>query len=87
MSSRPKPWGKITVILWISAAVMALFIWKYNDTKPASGEQLAHVHPILEPFYNIFGPKMWLVFGAVAAILFAAAGIKAVAGKPSFDDE
>ncbi len=87
MHERPKPWGKITIILWISASVMALFIWKYNDSKPQSGEEeLVHIHPILEPIYNVLGMEMWLVFGAVAAILFAVAGIKAVAGKSEFDE-
>ena len=88
MTQKPTPWGKIIFILWLSAAVMALFIWKYNASKPQSAnEELAHVPPILEPIYNVLGVEMWLVFGAVAALLFAVGGIKALTGKNEFDDD
>lgn len=87
MIDKPKPWGRIIIVLWMSAAIMAIFIWKYNDSKPKSpDETLVHVHPILEPIYNVFGVEMWLVFGGIAAVLFAIGGIKALAGKSEFED-
>ena len=86
MSDRPKPWGKIFIILALSAGVMALFVWKYQNTLANAEGELVHLPPILKPFYNALGVEMWLVFGAVAAILFAGVSIKAVLGKPDFDD-
>jgi hypothetical protein len=85
MSSRP--WGKIFVILLMSAAVMGAFVWKYLDTMAdKAGGQIAHVPSILEPFYNLLGEKVFLVLGAVAALLFAVVGLRAVAGRPDPED-
>ena len=86
MSDRPTPWGKIFIILALAAGVMGLFVWKYQKTLDAADGELVHLPPILKPFYNALGVEMWLVFGAVAALLFAGVSIKAVLGKADFDD-
>lgn len=82
-----RPWGKIFTILLMSAAVMGVFVWKYLDTmKDKAAGQIAHVPSILEPFYNLLGEKMFLAFGAVAALLFAVVGLRAVAGRADPED-
>jgi hypothetical protein len=82
----PKPWGKIFVILLMSAAIMGLFVWKYMDTVGDKGEGIiGHVPTVLGPLYNIFGEKLYLVLGGIATLLFAAVGIRAVAGKSDLD--
>ena len=82
-----KPWGKIIIILAMSAGIMGLFIWKYMEAmKEKAGAVIGHVPPLLKPLYGIFGESLWLVLGAVATILFLAGGLRAVAGKPSADD-
>jgi hypothetical protein len=65
MDKKPTPWGKIFVILMISAGVMGLFVWKYQNTLAEAEGELVHLPPILEPFYSLFGVEMWLVFGGV----------------------
>lgn len=87
MNTKVTPWGKILVILLISAGVMGLFFWKYQNTLADAEGELVHLPPILRPFYNALGVEMWLVFGAVAALLFAGVSIKAVMGTRHFDDE
>jgi hypothetical protein len=83
----PKPWGKIFAILAMSAAVMGIFVWKYLDTlKDSKAGNIGHLPSVLKPLYNVLGEEMFLVFGAVATLLFAAVGLKAVMGRPSDDD-
>ena len=84
---RPKPWGKIFVILLLSAAVMGVFVWKYLETVDAKGEGvIGHVPTVLKPLYDLFGEKLYLVLGGIASLLFAAGGIRAVAGKSDSGD-
>ena len=83
----PKPWGKIFVILLLSAAIMGAFVWKYMGAmEDKAGGVIGHVPAVLKPLYGIFEEKLYLVLGAIAALLFAGAGIKAVAGKSDFSD-
>ena len=82
----PKPWGKIILILLMSAGIMGLFVWKYQSTMDDIGEGvIGHVPTVLKPLYDIFGEKLYLVLGAAATLLFAVAGLKAVAGKPDIE--
>lgn len=85
---KPKPWGKIFIILSMSAAIMGLFVWKYIDTlNDKKDGVICHVPAVLRPLYDNFGEKLYLVLGGLAAVLFAAAGLRAVSGKSDFDDE
>lgn len=83
----PKPWGKIFILLLMSAGIMGLFVWKYLDTMGDIGEGvIGHVPTVLKPLYTLFGEKLYLVLGAAATLLFLVAGLKAVAGKSEMDD-
>jgi hypothetical protein len=83
---RPKPWGKIFIILSLSAAVMGLFVWKYLDTLSDKKDGvIGHVPVVLKPLYDIFGEKLYLVLGGLAAVLFLLAGLRAVSGKSDFE--
>ncbi len=82
----PKPWGKIFVILLMSAGIMALFVWKYlNTMADKEGGIIGHVPPVLMPLFNIMGEKLYLLLGAVATALFLGVGLKAVSNKPDTD--
>ena len=81
----PKPWGKILTILAMSAGVMGVFVWKYMDTLKDETDHLGHLPSILKPFYKLFGEEMFLVFGAVATLMFAGVGLRAVLGKSDID--
>lgn len=88
-SEYQRPWGKIVTILIIAAGIFGIFYWKYLDTMKdydADAGQIYHVPAILQPFYDVLGEKMFLAFGLVAALLFAGASLKAVAGRPKLDD-
>ncbi len=83
----PRPWGKIFIILALSAGIMSLFVWKYLETlKDKEGGVIGHVPPLIKPLYGIFGEKLYLVLGAAATVLFLAAGLHAVAGRSKTDD-
>ena len=82
----PKPWGKIFIILAMSAGVMGIFVWKYLDTLEDKVGQIGHIPSVLKPVYNVLGEEMFLVFGAVAALMFAVVGIRAVIGKPDIEE-
>ena len=83
----PRPWGKIFIVLAMSAGIMGLFVWKYMQAmKDKAGAVIGHVPPLLKPLYDVFGESLWLVLGGVATILFLAGGLRAVAGRPSADD-
>ena len=89
MDTGYRPWGKIFTILLISAGIFSIFVWKYLDTMrdyAADDGRIYHVPAILQPFYDVLGEKMFLVFGAVAALLFAGVSLKAIAGRPKLDD-
>ncbi|MCP4678624.1 MAG: hypothetical protein GY854_24550 [Deltaproteobacteria bacterium] len=83
-----RPWGKIIAILMISAGIMGVFVWKYLQTIDVAGSRddlTVQVPAVVQPLYNIFGEKLFLVIGAVAAILFAAVSLKAVVGTKGQD--
>ncbi len=82
----PKPWGKIFIILAMSAGVMGIFVWKYLDTLERKVGEVGAIHPVLKPVYDVLGEEMFLVFGAVAALLFAVVGIRAVIGRPDIEE-
>ena len=82
----PKPWGKIVIILLMSAGIMGVFVWKHMDNLKYKTDYIAHIPSVLKPIYDIFGDATFLVIGAVATLMFAGVGLKAVMGKPSFDD-
>ena len=84
-----RPWGKIIAILIMSAGIMGAFVWKYLQTMDAAaaGDGLTvKVPAIVQPLYNVFAEKLFLVIGAIAAILFAAVTLKVVVGRPKMDD-
>ncbi|MCP4605589.1 MAG: hypothetical protein GY847_34550 [Proteobacteria bacterium] len=84
-----RPWGKIIVILLMSAGIMGAFVWKYLQTMDAAaaGDGLTvQVPAVVKPLYDMFGEKLFLIIGAVAAILFAVVTLKAVVGRPKADD-
>ncbi len=84
-----RPWGKIIAILLMSAGIMGAFVWKYLQTMDAAtaGDGLTvQVPAVVKPLYDMFGEKLFLVIGAVAAILFAVVTLKVVVGKPKADD-
>jgi len=84
-----RPWGKIIAILVISAGIMGVFVWKYLQTMDAAqaGDGLTvQVPAVIKPLYDLFGEKLFLVIGALAAILFAVVTLKVVIGRPEFDD-
>ena len=84
-----RPWGKIFAILVMAAGIMGAFVWKYFQTMDAAsvGDGMTVKVPgIVQPLYDIFGEKLFLVIGAVAAILFAAVSLKVVVGKPKMDE-
>lgn len=84
-----RPWGKIFAILIIAAGIMGAFVWKYMQTMEAatrSEKMVAQVPAIAKPLYDIFGEKLFLVIGAVAAILFAVVSLKVVVGRPRLDE-
>ncbi len=89
MNMTYRPWGKIIVILMLAAGIMGVFVWKYLDTMAAAGSGdglTVRVPPFVQPLYNIFGEKMFLVIGAIAAILFAVVTLKVAVGTPKIDD-
>ncbi len=84
-----RPWGKIIGILMMSAGIMGAFVWKYLQTMDVAGSRddlTVQVPAVIQPLYNIFGEKLFLVIGAFAAILFAAVSLKAVVGRPKMDE-
>ncbi len=84
-----RPWGKIIVILIMTAAIMGVFVWKYMDTMAAAEAvkgQTVSVPALLQPLYDLFGEKLFLVIGGVTSGLFAIASLKAVLGKPKIED-
>jgi heme/copper-type cytochrome/quinol oxidase subunit 2 len=84
-----RPWGKIFAILLIAAGIMGAFVWKYMQTMGAAtmAENMkVQVPAVVKPLYDLFGEKLFLVLGAVAAILFAAVSLKVVLGRPREED-
>jgi hypothetical protein len=82
-----RPWGKIFIIVLLSAGVMGVFVWKYLDTlEDSEAGVVGHVPQVIMPLYDIFGEALFLIIGAVAALLFLVGGLRAVAGRPSIDD-
>jgi hypothetical protein len=80
-----RPWGKIVVILILAAGIMSAFVWKYLQTMDAAtvaDNMTVQVPAVVKPLYDIFGEKLFLVIGAVAAILFAVVSLKVAVGRP-----
>ena len=87
METSYRPWGKIFTIIVLSAGVMGVFVWKYLDTlEDAEAGVVGHVPEIVMPLYKVFGEELFLVLGAIAAILFLAGGLRAVMGRPVGDE-
>jgi hypothetical protein len=77
-----RPWGKIFGTIMIGAVIMGLFVWKYIAVlDDAKGGHFVQVPKVIKPIYDIFGPKMFLVLGAAAAVLFVSTGLHVLMKK------
>jgi hypothetical protein len=77
-----RPWGKILGTLFIGAVIMGLFTWKYFAVlSDAKGGHFVQVPKVIKPIYDRFGPEMFLVLGAAAAVLFVWTGLHVLLKK------
>jgi hypothetical protein len=52
------------------------------DAATVADNMTVQVPAVVKPLYDIFGEKLFLVIGAVAAILFAVVSLKVAVGRP-----
>ncbi len=77
-----RPWGKIFGTIFIGVIIMGLFTWKYLAVlDEAKHGPFVQVPKVIKPIYDMFGPKMFLILGAAAALLFIWTGLHVLLKK------